>query len=342
MADTPQNMDWEKRCDVCADVGFAELLHICSKCYVSCEHSYCMAMLQMGVIEGWICEECNLVNKTLFAKPVSGELPGDRWPKTKIKHPPISSKVKYISPEEVIGLVAGSNKLDSESKQSSVSNPARSPVCMLKRGVSSFEPPQTLGHNSTLPCGSSPSKPNHMLSKDRKGSAAPPTPIRKVDKVVDRASSATSVRILDSLVTSPAHTYTLGQTIGRTKPEPALKSLSFKAAAPATPVEKTERVVDRVSPTTSFRIHDLPVSGSVKNVPVPLKSLKNLDKVVDRLPSVASSTIHGLAITSPRPRGKYIFILCPYFPFIAIFVSFFSLMCLINPNLQPSWLFVKN
>ncbi|KAL9249232.1 hypothetical protein AKJ16_DCAP05977 [Drosera capensis] len=99
--------------------------------------SYCMKRIQCEGTKTWACEECKLGNLTPYPKPGPSLVPGEhhdiRWPRPKIKQPPINAKVKYLSPEEVIGLGSVSNRNDSDSKPISVSSSARSMGCISKR-----------------------------------------------------------------------------------------------------------------------------------------------------------------------------------------------------------------
>ncbi|GAB2209481.1 hypothetical protein Droror1_Dr00026699 [Drosera rotundifolia] len=267
MAESPTNTDTERPCEICGAVGFLELLQVCSKCNVSREHSYCMKMIECEGTETWVCEECKLGNLTLSRKPGPSLVPGGhrdvRWPRPKIKQPPINAKVKYLSPEEVIGLGSVSNRNDSESKPISVSSSTRSMGCMSKRCPEtppSCRQPQTPGRSNTLTCSPSPSMRNQMC---------------KAPKI-------------------------LGQTMGQTNLDHVTKSLKLDAMALSKLVEKAELVINRGSSVSSSWIHDLPVGGSGKKGSA--KRMKSLNELADRAPPVALLANNDLPVTSSGKR----------------------------------------
>ncbi|KAF2542801.1 hypothetical protein F2Q68_00029376 [Brassica cretica] len=45
-------------CDTCGDLGYEDLLVICSKCKVGAEHTYCMVVKVDVPPEEWICYDC--------------------------------------------------------------------------------------------------------------------------------------------------------------------------------------------------------------------------------------------------------------------------------------------
>ena len=53
-----------KICDICGDIGYEEMLVICSKCNEGAEHIYCkQTLLEAVPTEDWLCEGCNLKQK---------------------------------------------------------------------------------------------------------------------------------------------------------------------------------------------------------------------------------------------------------------------------------------
>ncbi|GMH17014.1 hypothetical protein Nepgr_018855 [Nepenthes gracilis] len=152
----------DKSCDICGDVGFTELLSICSQCNISHEHIYCRKIPWEGVMETWICEECHRVNKTTCLKPVHSEVSSDRtWGNMK-NHG--HTKVKYISLEEVIQMRSASYRKNSESKPPLGSNTATKMVCAYKKCFSFAAGGQLKAHGSKKMLLSS-MKQNQMLSK---------------------------------------------------------------------------------------------------------------------------------------------------------------------------------
>ncbi|KAH9322164.1 hypothetical protein KI387_016803, partial [Taxus chinensis] len=58
---TADDMNDVKVCDICGNVGYEEMLVICSDCSKGAEHIYCMQTLLYGIPEeDWFCDDCKL------------------------------------------------------------------------------------------------------------------------------------------------------------------------------------------------------------------------------------------------------------------------------------------
>lgn len=123
--DHPDSLD--AVCDICGNIGVAELILTCSKCKISCEHAYCRKVLTQNYCDDWLCDNCNMDKKDLCENEkrekcvtLASEPPGfERGESTcfalrgkhHLKERFINKgKVKSISTQEAIRLCSGSRK----------------------------------------------------------------------------------------------------------------------------------------------------------------------------------------------------------------------------------------
>ncbi|CAI8596234.1 unnamed protein product [Vicia faba] len=132
-------------CDICGDVGFAELCVACTKCRVFREHIYCMRKNLIEIPDYWYCETCLSKNATTSPCEVKQDvgLQGTTSPcevkqdiglqvstrKQTFRTGP-TGKVKYLHEDEVIKL--------SSCNISTKSTPASSTLPMTKKARSSL------------------------------------------------------------------------------------------------------------------------------------------------------------------------------------------------------------
>ncbi|XP_065849535.1 uncharacterized protein [Euphorbia lathyris] len=97
-----ENTRLGRRCQLCGDVGFKELLVTCTKCAISTEHVYCMRNNRTVVPKEWFCENCNqdkINRKENFQNTSSSAVMQGSFTK--------KAKVKFLPVEEVIKLSSG-------------------------------------------------------------------------------------------------------------------------------------------------------------------------------------------------------------------------------------------
>ncbi|GAB4845400.1 hypothetical protein Ancab_038807 [Ancistrocladus abbreviatus] len=218
MGDPLVDIMWmDKVCDICGTGGYQELLTICSKCNESLEHTYCMKIFGRDATETWICEECDLPDKANSLKPVPSKLLKDTRMRTKNEIPPRNTKVKYISPEEVIGLGSAASTKDSNTRH--LSNPAKYLASQLKR-VSMGPPPSgqsvAPGHKRMLPVSMkhdtlfskekktlSPSKEQHSCKEGAAVNLSTYRRVKLLSEIVDKKRNAVSSSSYCQAVASP-------------------------------------------------------------------------------------------------------------------------------------------
>ncbi|XVF08934.1 hypothetical protein REPUB_Repub07fG0047500 [Reevesia pubescens] len=109
-----------KVCDTCGNVGYEELIRICSQCTIR-RHLYCMMVLVMDVPDDWVCEVCLPKNEIDSLKSGQTEDVQDSSRKVcfnlgrqvacKRQKAVETGKVKFLPTEEVIKLSSGLPKM---------------------------------------------------------------------------------------------------------------------------------------------------------------------------------------------------------------------------------------
>ncbi|WCJ35846.1 Polynucleotidyl transferase ribonuclease H-like superfamily protein [Euphorbia peplus] len=112
----------DKRCNICGDLGFKEVLVTCTKCAISTQHIYCMRENGIEIPEEWFCEDCNQdvihSKENLLNPPSNAVMQGGFTKSDDSAYRARKSKVKYLSVEEVLRLSSGATpKLASPSKR---------------------------------------------------------------------------------------------------------------------------------------------------------------------------------------------------------------------------------
>lgn len=91
-------------CDICGDVGFAEVNVTCSKCKLTHEHIYCMRINLMEVPDDWLCEACQSKNATTSPCKVNQDFGLQTSKRQQSFKTGRVGKVKYLHEDEVIKL----------------------------------------------------------------------------------------------------------------------------------------------------------------------------------------------------------------------------------------------
>ncbi|XP_057440018.1 uncharacterized protein LOC130731825 [Lotus japonicus] len=91
-------------CNICGDIGYAEVIVVCSKCNVTREHGYCMRICLTDIPDDWCCETCQAKNGTTSPCKVDQNF-SPQAPKRQrdVK----AGKVKFLPEDEVIKLSSG-------------------------------------------------------------------------------------------------------------------------------------------------------------------------------------------------------------------------------------------
>ncbi|XP_057517298.1 uncharacterized protein LOC130798373 [Amaranthus tricolor] len=130
----------EKPCEVCGDTGWVHAIVICTKCKVTREHRYCMRVMLEHDPENWVCEEC-VFNHLHLSKLAQRKQPSGSGMRFTLRRPPQDSKVRYISPEEAIGLKSGELRNNSFTPRNAHRSPVRNPLASNIEAIPSSSAP---------------------------------------------------------------------------------------------------------------------------------------------------------------------------------------------------------
>ncbi|XP_050881971.1 uncharacterized protein LOC127085498 [Lathyrus oleraceus] len=125
--DQPHKVD---PCDICGDVGFAELCVACTKCNVFREHIYCMRKNLIEIPDYWFCETCQSKNGTTSPCEVKQDIGLQVSARKQSFRTGPTGKVKYLHEDEVIKL--------SSCNTSMKSTPGSSTLPMTKKASSTL------------------------------------------------------------------------------------------------------------------------------------------------------------------------------------------------------------
>eukprot|EP01018_Ginkgo_biloba_P014053 Gb_40677 [translate_table: standard] len=119
-----------KVCDICGDIGYEEVLVVCSECNEGAEHIYCMQVLLEDVPEeDWFCEGCKLKHKERDEKIVLRESEAQV---SKLSSSNLGSG-KDGNDGNIAAKLSSSNKLKMSSEKMKAQNPAQTSEVPCKR-----------------------------------------------------------------------------------------------------------------------------------------------------------------------------------------------------------------